>query len=86
MFLFSCVKVVFIGWLMSWVIFFVLGAFAQDITLFHAAIFGLSVTLIGSVAIGLYKNKIYLDRLKKELEAQQQKEVEKNRVKYVIIK
>ncbi|SUT93169.1 Uncharacterised protein [[Actinobacillus] rossii] len=86
MFLFSCVKVVFIGWLMSWVIFFVLGAFAQDITLFHAAIFGLSVTLIGSVAIGLYKNKIYLDRLKKELEVQQQKEVEKNRVKYVIIK
>lgn len=86
MFLLSCIKAVFIGWLMSWVIFFVLGAFAQDITLFHAAIFGLSVTLIGSVAIGLYKNKIYLDRLKKELEVQQQKETEKNRVKYVIIK
>lgn len=86
MFLFSCVKAVFIGWLMSWVIFFVLGAFAKDITLFHATIFGLSVTLIGSVAIGLYKNKIYLDRLKKELDAQQQKDAEKNQVKYVIIK
>ncbi|MDO9950719.1 hypothetical protein Q7404_09760 [Glaesserella parasuis] len=86
MFLFSCIKVFIMGWLMSWVIFFVLGAFAQDITLFHATIFGLSVTLIGSVAFGLYKNKVYLDRLKKELEIQQQKDAEKNQVKHVIIK
>ncbi|MWQ87520.1 hypothetical protein F9854_08795 [Glaesserella parasuis] len=60
--------------------------FAQDITLFYATIFGLSVTLIGSVAFGLYKNKVYLDRLKKELEIQQQKDAEKNQVKHVIIK
>lgn len=86
MFLFSCIKAVFIGWLVSWGVFFILGAFAQDITLFYAAIFGISVTVIGSVAIWFYKNKVYLDRLKKELEVQQQKEAEKNRVKYVIIK
>lgn len=86
MFLLSCIKVFIMGWLISWGIFFILGAFAQDITLFYATIFGLSVTLISSIVFGLYKNKIYLDRLKKELEVKQQKEAEKNQVKYVIIK
>ena len=74
------------GWLISWGVFFILGAFAQDITLFYATIFGLSVTLIGTIAIGLYKNKVYLEKLKKDLDIQQQKDAEKNRVKYVIIK
>ncbi len=86
MFLLSCIKSYLIGWLIGVGAFIALGVFVQNTSFFYAILFAFFTTVIGSVAIGLYKNKIYLDRLKKELEAQQQKDAEKNQVKYVIIK